>query len=145
MRLITFFSVLALAGAALSLDDPIHFGGNVEKFETECVPSTTTATITSTTIVTVTISAIDDAYGGLTSSTADPILGTLPPLTLTNTSTLTTTTFLTQTAFSASGSSSDCITVTVTSRSSCLYKNQGSGSQQRRLTVCSCLELRPVE
>lgn len=127
MRLTTFFSVLALAGAALSLDDPVHFGGNVEKFETDCVPSTTTATITSTTVVTVTVSAVDAAYGGgLTSSAADPILGTLPPLTLTNTSTLTTTTFLTQTAFSASGSgsSSDCITVTVTSRSSASHTDK---------------------
>ncbi|KAH7040830.1 uncharacterized protein B0I36DRAFT_344507 [Microdochium trichocladiopsis] len=114
VRLATFTSVLGLAGSAWSLDDPVHFGGNVEILASECVPSTTTETVVSTLAVTVTVSVVDNAYGDLESSTPEP--STLPPLTLTNTNTLTTTTFRTQTAYSGLASTSDCITVTVTSK-----------------------------
>lgn len=110
------FFALTLAGCALSLSDPVHYGRNVQMFTSECSPSTTTATTTTTTTLVVTISRV--GAGGQTTETADAAWTTLAPIFVTNTTTSTVQVITsTATAYLSSGATSDCVTVTVTSMS----------------------------
>ncbi|KXJ97069.1 hypothetical protein Micbo1qcDRAFT_170806 [Microdochium bolleyi] len=121
--LLKLISFLPLVGSALSLRDPVHYGGNVQMFPTpECSPTTTT-----TTTVTVTISQLAGYAGGQTTETADAVWTTLPQISVTNTTTSTVKPTRTTTAYSAGVASSDCITVTVKSPWSNSTFPHGSG------------------